>query len=458
MLLCTSSAGAQNLNRAVNDYKDGFQLGGNAAVDPTGGFMIVWDSGPNTSSLLGGGPSQDGVGNHYGVYAKRYDTNGDEKPAPADQGLGVGNEFQVHTTLPGDQAQGDVGVAADGSFVISWTDFGGLDGDCHGVFLQRFDSNANKVGEETPVNTVTAGCQRAPDLAVAPDGTTLVTWTDFSENDGSGTGIFAQLLDPNGTRIGASFIVNSNTVGDQTNFEEADPIGVGANGFIIVWTDHTGLDGDGRGVFGKRYDKTGTELGRFQVNSSTTGDQESAHVAVAPNGRFVVVWSDRASNDAHGQRYDRDGNRLGGEFTVNVHLPGLQVRPVVALDDDGYLLVAWQSNGQASTFQDSFAILKDPSGTNLCGDGSALPCPIDERIETGLGGEYRTHLATAGSQVPLGALLLPGLQTVVSFNDQSERDEEGFGVRIQETPTFTTADPVMDHLDDCPDAVNPAQE
>ncbi len=59
----------------------------------------------------------------------------------------------------------------------------------------------------------------------------------------------------------------------------------------------------------------------FQVNTYTVGDQGFPHIASDAAGNFVVVWSssgqDGSTFGLFGQRYGRNGVKLGVEFQVN---------------------------------------------------------------------------------------------------------------------------------------------
>jgi hypothetical protein len=120
-----------------------------------------------------------------------------------------------------------------------------------------------------------------------------------------------------------------------------------------VWTSNQ--DGDYLGVFGQRYDASGTaQGGEFQVNSYTTSIQVQAAVASNANGEFVVVWSsylqDGSSLGIFGQRYDASGAVQGAEFQVNSSTAESQSAPSVASDADGDFVVVWGGPGDGSSF------------------------------------------------------------------------------------------------------------
>src|SRR5262245_54112071 len=79
--------------------------------------------------------------------------------------------------------------------------------------------------------------------------------------------------------------------------------------------------------------------GEFQVNTDTLNGQYSPfgrRVAALADGGFVVVWDtgsqDGASDGICGQRFDSAGQRAGGEFQVNTYTTGVQESAVVAAD------------------------------------------------------------------------------------------------------------------------------
>ena len=96
------------------------------------------------------------------------------------------------------QGQSAVSVATHGDFVLAWTggespDGAGAaapDGDGDGVFVRAFDC-AGRAGQELQVNTYTTGAQNQPAVSVGADGTVVVAWTDAGL-DGDGAGIFAR--------------------------------------------------------------------------------------------------------------------------------------------------------------------------------------------------------------------------------------------------------------------------
>jgi hypothetical protein len=171
-------------------------------------------------------------------------------------------------------------------------------------------------------------------VAADADGNFVVVWSSYGQ-DGSAEGVFGQRYDNTGTGVGAEFRVNSYTTGSQRQPSVASDA---SGNFVVVW-DSYGQDGDREGIFGQRYDAAGGPLGaEFRVNSVTAGDQDRPSVSSDPSGNFVVVWSG-GSSTIMGRRYDSDGVALGPEFRV---VFGTQTSfPSVASDTSGNFVVVW---------------------------------------------------------------------------------------------------------------------
>ena len=72
------------------------------------------------------------------------------------------------------------------------------DGSGYGVFGQRFDQSGNSIGNEFQINTYTTNDQDRISLAQLANGNVIATW-DSEGQDGSGDGVFAQIIDVGAT-------------------------------------------------------------------------------------------------------------------------------------------------------------------------------------------------------------------------------------------------------------------
>lgn len=199
------------------------------------------------------------------------------------------------------------------------------------------------VGEPFLINSVITGDQSLPTLAADDNGNTLAVWQSDGE-DGAGLGIFGQRFDATGTTLGSPFQVNTSTAGDQGE-PAADRSDDGA--FVVVWD---GQDASGRGVFARRYTGAGVPTtGEVVVNATTANDQYQPDVAVAENGNFLVVWTslgqDGDLEGVYARLFGPTGTALTGELLVNSTTAGQQNAPrVTDLDHTNGFVVAWEGN------------------------------------------------------------------------------------------------------------------
>lgn len=148
---------------------------------------------------------------------------------------------------------------------------------------------------------------------------------------------------------GSEFVVNSTlTVGNQS---EGSVTALTNGQFVITFTDDSGADGDGKGIFGQLLDATGAAVGdAFLVNTTTTNEQQDSHVIALSGGRFAVVWVDGSqiaganAYDIRAKVFNGDGSVAVPEMVVDASPTGLQLAPSIAELSDGSFMVTWTDN------------------------------------------------------------------------------------------------------------------
>ncbi|MBE7500480.1 MAG: right-handed parallel beta-helix repeat-containing protein [Verrucomicrobiales bacterium] len=183
----------------VNTHDQAYQVGPSGdevqhkapvTIASDGSFVIAW-----TSAAAGAGSiGQDCAS--VGVFAKRYDPAGNElTPVPGTQGRGIGNEFQVNSRFEQYQGVPDLAMTADGHFVVSWYGYAGQptgrvvakayasDGQ---VITPPEGSQGNGLCNEFEATIFTA--EGFPAVAIAPSGSFIIVWDDWSGADGDFSG------------------------------------------------------------------------------------------------------------------------------------------------------------------------------------------------------------------------------------------------------------------------------
>jgi uncharacterized delta-60 repeat protein len=346
------------------------------ASDASGNYVVVWHG------------QNPGSGTGMDVYAQRFSADG----------TALGLEFQVNTIADNAQRMANVAMDAAGNFVIVWQSK--HSDNTTGIYAQRYNAAGEAQGGEFRVFTTMAGSQDQPAIAMASDGSFVIACNSVN---GTAIEIYAQRYNASGIAQGSEFRVNTFTAGAQN----LPSVGMDAAGnFVITWTSANNQDGSGTGIFGQRYDVSGTARGsEFLVNSTIPGSQAYADVAMLADGRFVVVWQTDTLKEIYLQRYAADGSRLGGEIPVIALMVGSVSLPSVSADASGNIVVVWSHS-------------PDGVGTEVYG----------RRLDwsgTALGGEFQVNTTTAGAQSPGEVVAQPGGGFVVVWVGNGTGDPDG---------------------------------
>jgi len=233
----------------------------------------------------------------FGVFARHYDSNGVVD-------INVSDESNH-------QYKSSITALADGGFVVVWQSNEGGSG--YEIHTQRYDSSGTAdASGVVKVNTTTGGDQTLPSITTLYDSEAIyagyaVSWT-------SGNDIYTQRYDLNNTVIGNETLVNSYTTDIQ---DDSSITGLKNGGYVVSWTSE-GQDTDGSGIYIQRFDANGATAGNeILVNSTTKRNQSHSSITALGNGGFIVVWQSQEKNysdryDIYAQRYDANGNRVGG--------------------------------------------------------------------------------------------------------------------------------------------------
>jgi len=331
----------------VNTYTTGSQRSSAVASRGDGSFVVVWQS-----------DGQDGSRN--GVFGQLFDRVGAK----------AGPEFQVNTYTTGNQGNASVAVAPNGDFVVVWATFvPAADGSPNDhVFGQRFHATvggATKAGTEFQVNTGTSGQQIAPSVGMDASGNFVVAWLDSNSYQYE---LFGQRFDASGAKVGAAFPINASTTKSLGRPRVAENA---AGQFVVVW--HGYGAGGSYGVFGQRFSAAGAKVGtEIPINTFTSGGDRYPAVAMDSKGNFVVAWNG-ANQDGSGsgviaQRFNAGGEKVGGELLVNTYTTDDQEQATVALDASGGFLVSWTSVGQDGSLFGVFGQRFDRRGVRIGGE------------------------------------------------------------------------------------------
>ncbi len=287
------------------------------AVTPHGEFVVVWHR--TRYSYL----------HEVDVLGRRFDSAGSP----------VGDDLVIGTASDGyDLHWADVDVNPKGDFVVVWERRKELERSS--IQGRRFSSEGIGLGEEFQADDNPGELTFMPAVHWTPDGGFIAIWDTIEGGSG-------QRFSADGSKIGPPFSFHTTYARGLFNV-----LDVAASGdFVVSWMEWTDNTFDDTNVFARRFASDATPLSdRFQVNTSTTGQNEWPSVAMERGGEFIVVWNspipvgnDTWNDSVQGQRFSSTGERVGEEFQVNTTTSHMQFESSVAARPGEGFVVTWAS-------------------------------------------------------------------------------------------------------------------
>jgi len=304
-------------DRKVNSDSSGQQRDPAIAMAPDGSFVIVYED------------DRDGNGVND-IFMRGFNSDGSQRFS----------DRKVNSDSSGQQHQPAVAIDQNGDFVVAWQD----DKDGNGyyeILMRGFNSNGSQRFSDRVANGESAGDQRLPAIAMAPNGEFAVAWVWFDE------GVYARGFNPDGSERFADVQVYDNPLGPGGLLIMFDVELAMANdrAFAITWTTENYLDVPAEyDSYVAGFNGDGTpRFSRLPVSPNKNGPQTHADVAMNSLGEFVVTWQDDSDENGVSQvratGYSADGQVRIPEFTVNSVAAGNQGFPVVAMGKNHLLFL-----------------------------------------------------------------------------------------------------------------------
>ncbi|MFH0945274.1 MAG: hypothetical protein V2A76_08760, partial [Planctomycetota bacterium] len=293
-------------------------------------------------------------------YSDRHGNDGDQMGCAGRffraDGTAYGTEKILNTHTVESQFEPHAAFMPNGRVMVAWGD-AGTDGSC-GVIGRIFNRVGTPLTGEFLINEPADTTQIDPSVSCSRDGLFVCAYVDAGGTTGEPREVLARLYDQYGSALGPSFLVNSNSAGQQR-----DPIVAmdGDGDFVVVWQDESGTDGDGWGIYARLFDSSGIAKGpQFLVTNTTAGDQRDPQVTCDYVGNFVVTWESNASGDfdLYLRRFGRNGSPLSTEMRVHTNTAGDQTHGKSCLTQGGdRLITVWyDSSGDGDIYARLFTI------------------------------------------------------------------------------------------------------
>ncbi len=336
----TASNGKEFL---VNQTTQHWQMSPSVGMDIDGDFVVSWSS-----------FAQDNAdADDYGIFARMFQASGADWLDPTDN-LPLG-EFRINATVVGDQVTPDIGVDADGDFVVAWV---GPDSSGTGIYNRVVGVNISSSSSSSGSSGGSGGVSVEDAIG--------------THRDAAGAGYFIQDLNNNGGwDAGDTYHIfgdatDTPIVGDW-NGDGVDDIGVhravGAAGYFILDSNGSGGwdAGDTYHIFG---DATDTPIiGDWNGDGV---DQIGVHRAVGAAGYFIQDFNGNGAWDGS-DRYYIFGDATDTPIIGDWNGDGVdQIGVHRAVGAAGYFIQDLSGNG-AWDGSDRYYIFGDASDTPLIG-------------------------------------------------------------------------------------------
>ncbi|MBQ9396396.1 MAG: metallophosphoesterase [Proteobacteria bacterium] len=314
--------------RDINSNGTGEQLNPQIAMHrQTGTMVTVWEDDSDSADGQATAGSKKGQ-NHHDIMGRIFYGGGCEKV----------KQFTVNNPTAGDQMTPAVAMDKYGNFVVVWAD----DTDGNGyyqIYMRGFDENGKERFATTVVNSKDTGQQFNPSIAMAPDGRFVVAWEDESDNAQTPQ-IFVRGFDANGKQAFADRNVDKlEGVNRHPSVAMADD-----GSFVVTWDAAASADADLQ-VLAKGFKADGTDrYPKFTVNATNDGPQRNPSIGMNSEGVFFIVYEDDADkNDVFRIKtvgYNADGRKL----VADIHISDAgenAVEPVVCVDKSNRAIFSW---------------------------------------------------------------------------------------------------------------------
>ncbi|MDJ0785080.1 MAG: DUF4347 domain-containing protein, partial [Desulfosarcinaceae bacterium] len=314
------------------------------AMDAAGNFVVTWTSDNQDSNI-------------QSVYARGFNADATEAFA----------EFKVNThdvSNLDEQRNPSVAMAADGRFVIAWEGAG--PGDSHGIFFRRFNADGTaRDAVDQPASGTDRGTEATPAVAINDSGDFAIAWQ-------VGSHIYARSFGDDGLplwgEVWVDTLSSSGTVPD---------LAIDATGRVTVVYRSNNLLHDG--IWKKTFASDGTPGAPIQVDQNSIQDSTHPSITMDSAGNYLIVYEGSGDGDGLGvfaRKYDASGTPLTDEFQINQTATGLQHMASAAMFDSDSFVVVWSGEGPDETsgvFTRRFGTM---TGTNDAPTASGVPTDV----------------------------------------------------------------------------------
>ena len=260
-----------------------------------------------------------------------------------------GSEVVVNSYTTTDQIDPAIAAFADGGYVVVWAS-NGQDGSGYGIYGQRYSADGSANGAEFLVASEVSDSETNPSVTTFADGGFAVAWQD--QISGVRAWTEARVFNADGSPATAEFALSPGTDGDNEGYQPA-LLALNASEFVAVWANESA--GTGYDVVGQRYDRAGATVGgQFTIGSLASGTGlfgAQTELALLDDGGFVAVW--RTHDGTNTAVAARVMNADGSARSAVINPGGDNIADVAGLSNGGFVLTYDDAGALSATIYDA---------------------------------------------------------------------------------------------------------
>lgn len=231
-------------------------------------------------------------------------------------------------------------LLSNGNFVVAWDDDSGLDGDAAtGIRGQIFNADGVKVGTDFHINSTVTGHQSMAGISALANGGFAVSFTDYAGDTDGSPAIRTRIFDQAGQALGSDRIVNGVATGPQEN---SSIITLNDGRYVVFYEDGSPRTDDpstptirGRVILANG--EPDTSVAEFLVpDEGASGQQRFPAGVKLADGGFVVAWIEE-NGAIKAQLFNADATKSGTAFLLSEN-PANTIPSLVALKDGGFAI------------------------------------------------------------------------------------------------------------------------
>ncbi|MEC7259661.1 MAG: hypothetical protein VXW58_17770, partial [Pseudomonadota bacterium] len=253
----------------------------------------------------------------------------------------LGGPIDINTNTYKHQSKAVMAALDDGGFAIAWESVD-QDGDGDGIYARVLNADGSFRTDEFQVSARTYDDQGYPAIVARNGGFDVLYYSDY-DADFDGAGMYLETYTAGGSKTDTTYL-------RPPIVSDVSPAMAESDGSLTFFYNTSYADGVKikQRLNGYQIDDQSDPVRVFTTSDYSAGNFfDEIDATTLKDGTMVAVWDtqdvDGDVQGLFGQRVDANGNRIGSEFQVHADGEGAQWEGSVAALKDGGFIVTYTS-------------------------------------------------------------------------------------------------------------------